>query len=199
MTAATEDRSRTGPAAGRDQGHPGSTSGPVDRGRSHPRRRRRSSGTRSGTNPRFHWGVVGHYFLSSRVLHGLLVTPRADRRSRWRSGIVLGDPARRDAPLAEPARLGRELGLHLALPRHAGARSAPLLEFISALYPRISLGIPFGGPALASRRSERADHAVRGRDPRARAERRRRTWRRSCGPGSSRSTRARTRRRRRSG
>ncbi len=26
------------------------------------------------TNKRFHWGIVGHYFVSSNVLHGLRVT-----------------------------------------------------------------------------------------------------------------------------
>src|SRR5581483_880270 len=28
----------------------------------------------AASNPRFHWGVVGHYFFSGRILHGLLVT-----------------------------------------------------------------------------------------------------------------------------
>ena len=35
--------------------------------------------------------------------------------------------------------------------------------FISALYPKISLGIPFGGPVLLHGERERLDHAVRGR------------------------------------
>jgi polar amino acid transport system permease protein len=100
----------------------------------------------AATNPRFGWGVVGHYFFSSQVLHGLLVTLEL-------TVIAMA--------------VGISLGIVLALmrlspnPLVSGAswiyvwffRGTPVLvqllfwNFISALYPTISLGIPFG-PAL---------------------------------------------------
>ena len=97
------------------------------------------------TNPRFGWGTVGHYLFSSRILHGLVVTLELTAVSRA-IGIVLG-------VLLAVMRLSPN-------PLVAGAsgfyiwffRGTPVLvqilfwSFISALYPRISLGIPFGGP-----------------------------------------------------
>ena len=98
------------------------------------------------TNPRFHWGVVGHYFFSSRVLHGLVVTLELTVIA-MAIGIVLG-------VVLAVMRLSPN-------PLVSGAswlyvwffRGTPVLvqllfwSFISALYPRISLGVPFG-PAL---------------------------------------------------
>jgi polar amino acid transport system permease protein len=95
------------------------------------------------TNPRFGWGTVGHYLFSSRVLDGLAVTLEL-------TVIAMA--------------IGITLGVGLAVmrlspsPLVSGASSAyiwffrgtPVLvqllfwSFISALYPRISLGIPFG-------------------------------------------------------
>jgi polar amino acid transport system permease protein len=97
------------------------------------------------TNPRFGWGTVGHYLFSSRILHGLLVTLELTVVS-MAIGIVLGI-------ILAVMRLSPN-------PLVAGAsgfyiwffRGTPVLvqilfwSFISALYPRISLGIPFGGP-----------------------------------------------------
>jgi polar amino acid transport system permease protein len=97
------------------------------------------------TNPRFGWGTVGHYLFSSRILHGLVVTLELTAVS-MAIGIVLG-------VLLAVMRLSPN-------PLVAGAsgfyiwffRGTPVLvqilfwSFISALYPRISLGIPFGGP-----------------------------------------------------
>lgn len=95
------------------------------------------------TNPRFEWDVVRQYFTSSSVLHGLLVTLEL-------TVIAMV--------------IGITLGVVLAVmrlspnPLVSGAawvyiwvfRGTPLLvqllfwNFISALYPKISLGIPFG-------------------------------------------------------
>jgi polar amino acid transport system permease protein len=95
------------------------------------------------TNPRFQWGIIGHYFLSSRVLDGLVVTLEL-------TVICMA--------------IGIALGTVLAVmrlspnPLVSGAswlyiwvfRGTPVLVqilfwgFISALYPRLSLGIPFG-------------------------------------------------------
>jgi polar amino acid transport system permease protein len=97
------------------------------------------------TNPRFGWGTVGHYLFSSRILHGLLVTLELTVVS-MAIGIVLGI-------ILAVMRLSPN-------PLVAGAsgfyiwffRGTPVLvqilfwSFISALYPRISLGVPFGGP-----------------------------------------------------
>jgi polar amino acid transport system permease protein len=99
------------------------------------------------TNPRFHWHVVGHYFTSSRVLHGLVVTLELTLLSMV-IGIVFGI-------VLAVMRLSPN-------PLLAGAswtyiwlfRGTPVLvqllfwEFISALYPQISIGIPFGGPTF---------------------------------------------------
>jgi polar amino acid transport system permease protein len=97
------------------------------------------------TNPRFGWGTVGHYLFSSRILHGLAVTLELTAVSMV-IGIVLGF-------VLAVMRLSKN-------PLVAGGswvyiwffRGTPVLvqilfwSFVSALYPRISLGIPFGGP-----------------------------------------------------
>ena len=95
------------------------------------------------TNPRFEWGIVGHYFWSSDVLHGLLVTLELTVISMV-VGIVLG-------VVLAVMRLSPN-------PLVSGAswlyiwffRGTPVLvqllfwNFIGALYPKISIGIPFG-------------------------------------------------------
>jgi polar amino acid transport system permease protein len=100
------------------------------------------------TNPNFHWDIFGQYFLSSRVLHGLVITLELTFISML-IGIVLG-------VLLAVMRLSPN-------PLVAGAswfyiwffRGTPVLvqllfwSFISALYPVVSIGIPFGGPEFA--------------------------------------------------
>jgi polar amino acid transport system permease protein len=95
------------------------------------------------TNPRFHWGIVGHYFISRRVLDGLVVTLELTIIC-MAIGIALGT-------VLAVMRLSPN-------PLVSGAswiyiwffRGTPVLVqilfwgFISALYPRLSLGIPFG-------------------------------------------------------
>jgi polar amino acid transport system permease protein len=95
------------------------------------------------SNPRFQWHVVGQYLFDSRILHGVLVTIEL-------TVIAMV--------------IGIALGIMLAVmrlspnPLVSGAswlyiyvfRGTPLLvqllfwEFISALYPKVALGIPFG-------------------------------------------------------
>ncbi len=95
------------------------------------------------TNPRFEWGVVGDYLFSSRILNGLVLTLEL---------TVLA------------MTIGAALGILLALMRMSQSalisgtswvyiwllRGTPVLvqillwNFISALYPSIDLGIPFG-------------------------------------------------------
>lgn len=94
-------------------------------------------------NSRFHWDVVRHYFTSSPVLHGLWAT-------LYLTVIAMA--------------IGIVLGVVLAVmrlspnPLVSGAawvyiwffRGTPVLvqllfwNFIGALYPRLSIGIPFG-------------------------------------------------------
>jgi polar amino acid transport system permease protein len=95
------------------------------------------------TNSRFGWDVVGQFFFSSRILHGLVVTLELTVIS-MAIGIVLG-------VVLAVMRLSPNPVLS------AGSwvyvwffRGTPVLvqllfwNFISALYPRIDLGIPFG-------------------------------------------------------
>jgi polar amino acid transport system permease protein len=97
----------------------------------------------AATNPRFQWSVVGDYFTSSRVMHGLVVTLELTVVS-MAIGIVLG-------VLFAVMRLSPN-------PLVAGAawiyvwffRATPVFVQIlfwgniSALYPKIGLAIPFG-------------------------------------------------------
>jgi polar amino acid transport system permease protein len=98
-------------------------------------------------NANFKWGVVGDFLFSGRILHGLLFT------------LIL---------TVVSMVIGIVLGVVLAIMRLSpnplvnGAswfyvwlfRGTPVLvqllfwNFISALYPHISFGVPFGGPEL---------------------------------------------------
>ena len=95
------------------------------------------------TNPRFEWGVIGSYFLSRRVLDGLEITILLTVVC-MAIGIVLG-------VILAVMRLS-------ANPLLSGAswvyiwffRGTPVLVQLlfwynmGALYPRVSLGVPFG-------------------------------------------------------
>ncbi len=99
------------------------------------------------TNPRFEWGLVGDYFFTHQVIRGLLVTLELTVIS-MAIGIVLG-------AILAVMRLSPN-------PLVSGAswsyiwlfRGVPVLvqllfwNFVSALYPEIALGVPFGGPDL---------------------------------------------------
>jgi polar amino acid transport system permease protein len=97
------------------------------------------------TNPRFRWGIVGHYFFSSRILHGLVVTLELTAIAMVVGialGVVLAVMRLSPNPLVSTASW-----FYIWL-----FRGTPVLvqllfwEFISAIYPRIGLGVPFGGP-----------------------------------------------------
>jgi polar amino acid transport system permease protein len=101
----------------------------------------------AASNPKFHWDVVGNFLFEGRILHGLLFT------------LIL---------TAVSMIIGIVLGVVLAImrlspnPLVSGAswfyiwifRGTPVLVqllfwyFISAVYSRISFGVPFGGPEL---------------------------------------------------
>src|SRR3954471_2821518 len=95
------------------------------------------------TNPRFGWGTVGHYLFAHRILAGLVKTLELTVIAMV-VGVLLG-------VLLAVMRLSPN-------PLVSGAswvyiwlfRGTPLLvqllfwNFISALYPKIGIGIPFG-------------------------------------------------------
>jgi polar amino acid transport system permease protein len=95
------------------------------------------------TNQRFQWGIVGHYFLSSRVLHGLVTTLELTATAMAIGitfGIVLAVMRLSRNPLVSGASW-----LYIWLFRGTPVLVQILLWYnISALYPHVSLGIPFG-------------------------------------------------------
>jgi polar amino acid transport system permease protein len=97
----------------------------------------------AATNERFGWDVVGDYFFSHRVVHGLLVTLELTVISMV-IGIVLG------AVLAVMRLSPNPLVSGASWTYIWFFRGTPLLvqllfwNFVSALYPKLSLGIPFG-------------------------------------------------------
>ena len=95
------------------------------------------------TNPRFGWGLVGHYLFSRRVLDGLAVTLELTVIAMAIGitlGVVLAVMRLSPTPLISSASWAYIWFF----------RRTPVLvqllfwSFISALYPRVSLGIPFG-------------------------------------------------------
>jgi polar amino acid transport system permease protein len=98
------------------------------------------------TDSNFQWGVVGHYLFDSRVIGGVLRTLLLTVVS-MAIGIVLGVVLAIMRQSPSPLLSGASW-LYIWF-----LRGTPLLvqivfwNFISALYPRIALGIPFG-PAL---------------------------------------------------
>jgi len=95
------------------------------------------------TNHRFEWGVVKHYFFSDQVLRGLVVTLELTALSMAIGiaiGVVLAIMRLSPNPLVSSASW-----IYIWV-----FRGTPVLVqilfwgFISALYPKFSLGIPFG-------------------------------------------------------
>jgi polar amino acid transport system permease protein len=95
------------------------------------------------TNPRFEWGIIRHYFTSSRVLHGLVTTLELTVLC-MAIGIVIGILLAVMRLSVNPLVSGASW-LYIWL-----FRGTPVLVqilfwgYISALYPRLSLGIPLG-------------------------------------------------------
>ncbi|MGB3483325.1 MAG: amino acid ABC transporter permease [Mycobacterium sp.] len=95
------------------------------------------------TNPRFEWDVVGQYLFSERIMSGLRLTLVLTAVS-MAVGIVLGT-------VIAVMRLSKNPILRAVAFGYVWLfRGTPLLvqiifwAYISALYPRLSLGIPFG-------------------------------------------------------
>jgi polar amino acid transport system permease protein len=95
------------------------------------------------TNPRFEWGVVGDYLTAAPVLKGLVVTLELTAVSMV-VGIALGVVLAVMRLSPNPVVAGGS-AIYVWF-----FRGVPLLvqllfwNFISALYPTISVGIPFG-------------------------------------------------------
>jgi len=100
------------------------------------------------TNPRFQWNVVGQFFASSAILHGLVPT-------LWLTALVMICGYLLGTALAA-MRLSHNVVLRSVSFTYVWLiRSVPplvLLLFwyeLASLYPRLSVGIPFG-PEFAS-------------------------------------------------
>jgi polar amino acid transport system permease protein len=95
------------------------------------------------TNPRFEWGIIGHYFTSSRILQGLITTLELTVLC-MAIGIVIGIVLAVMRLSPNPLLSGTSW-LYIWF-----FRGTPVLVqilfwgYISALYPRLSFGIPFG-------------------------------------------------------
>ena len=95
------------------------------------------------TNDRFQWAIVGEYFFSSRVMHGLVVTLELTALSMV-IGIVLGVVLAVMRLSPNPLVSGASW-IYVWLFRGTPVLVQILLWYnIAALYPRASLGIPFG-------------------------------------------------------
>ena len=98
-------------------------------------------------NPNFHWNVVGQYLFDSRILHGVLKTIELTAIS-MAVGIILG-VVFAIMRLSPNPLVSSFSWLYIWF-----FRGTPLLVqllfwgFIAALFPKIALGVPFGGPSI---------------------------------------------------
>ena len=130
--------------------------GPLGRGRDRAGRRGRADPL-GRDQPALRMGASSATTCSTtRILEGLRGDARADGdrdgdRHRARRA------ARGHAPVAQPARLGCELALHLVLPRHAGAGAAAVLVQHRRAVPEDRARDPVR-PGLRAPGREHADH-----------------------------------------
>src|SRR4029453_1156522 len=100
-------------------------------------------GNSMASNSRFEWDIVGHYFTSSRILHGLVLTIELTVTAMAIGialGILLAVMRLSPNPLVSGASW-----LYIWLFRGTPVLVQILLWYnIAALYPRFALGIPFG-------------------------------------------------------
>src|SRR5919201_661609 len=99
-------------------------------------------------NSRFEWGIIGHYFRSSRVLHGMLVSLELTAAS-MAIGIVLGVVLAVMRLSPNPLVSGASW-VYIWLFRGTPVLVQILFWFnIAAIYPSFAIGLPFGGPQVA--------------------------------------------------
>jgi len=100
-------------------------------------------GNSVATNPRFQWGVVRQYFFTNQILHSILVTIELTVLA-MAIGIVLGTVLAVMRLSPNPL-VSRASWLYIWFFRGTPVLVQILFWYnISALYPRLSLGIPFG-------------------------------------------------------
>jgi len=100
-------------------------------------------GNSVATNPRFQWGVVRQYFFTNQILHSILVTIELTVLA-MAVGIVLGTVLAVMRLSPNPL-VSRASWLYIWFFRGTPVLVQILFWYnISALYPRLSLGIPFG-------------------------------------------------------
>ena len=101
------------------------------------------------SNPRFEWDVVGDYLFDPRILDGLVLTLELTvcaMAAGVAIGVLLAVMRLSPNPLVSGAS-----GFYIWL-----FRGTPVLvqllfwNFVAALYPEISIGVPFGGPDLVT-------------------------------------------------
>jgi len=94
-------------------------------------------------NPHFQWGVVGHYMLDSRILHGVVATIYLTFLA-MAIGIVLGVVLAVMRMSPNPI-LSSASWLYIYFFRGTPVLVQIIFWYnIAALFPRINLGIPFG-------------------------------------------------------
>jgi polar amino acid transport system permease protein len=104
-------------------------------------------GNSLATNSRFQWGIVGDYFTSSRVVHGLVLTIELTAAS-MAIGVALGGLLAVMRLSPNPLVSGASW-IYIWLFRGTPVLVQILLWYnVAALYPRFSIGVPFG-PAFA--------------------------------------------------
>src|SRR4051812_7232449 len=99
------------------------------------------------TNPRFGWGTVGHYLFTHRILAGLVKTLELTVIAMVVGvllGVLLAVMRLSPNPLVSGASW-----VYIWLFRGTPVLVQVLLWYnIAALYPRFSVGLPFGGPTF---------------------------------------------------
>jgi polar amino acid transport system permease protein len=103
----------------------------------------------AAVNPRFQWNIVGDWFFSTEILDGLRLTLELTVFA-MAMGIVLGVVLAVMRLSPNPLITGSSWVYVWFF------RGTPVLvqilfwNFFAAIYPRLSLGVPFGGPELLS-------------------------------------------------
>lgn len=97
------------------------------------------------TNPNFQWSVVGHYLFSPEVINGVLITIQLTITA-MSIGVLLGIVIAL-MRLSENRLLSTAAQIYIVCFRGAPALVQLIFWFnLSALFPKIVLGIPYFGP-----------------------------------------------------
>jgi polar amino acid transport system permease protein len=107
-----------------------------------------SIGNSMAANSRFQWGIVKHFFFSSRILHGLVVTLELTAVA-MAIGIVLGVVLAVMRLSANPL-VSVASWFYIWIFRGTPVLVQILFWYnIAAIYPHFALGLPFNGPQFA--------------------------------------------------